>query len=276
MNRSILNILNKTRKISAITSYDYTMASLCDQAGIDIILVGDSAGVVMLGYNNTIPVTMNDMCLFTRAVSKATKNAIVVSDMPFGTYNNTDQAIRNSRKLIRSGANAVKLEGGSGITSIIKSMTKKNIQVVGHLGLQPQTMINKKNKIKGRTKNEAINLIEDAKLLEESGAICIILEMVNHEVTRIITKMLNIPTIGIGSGIHCDGQILVIHDMLGLYDKPKFKFVKKYLTLSSEIIKAIKMYKNEVENCKFPTSDNWFSMKQSEYEKLQKWHKHKF
>lgn len=272
MNRSIHDIVNqkKQKKISAITSYDYTMASLCDEAGIDLILVGDSAGVVMLGYENTIPVKMRDMCLFTGAVNRATKNAVVVSDLPFRSYNNISQSINNSRRLIASGADAIKIEGGSQITNKIKAITGKGISVMGHIGLQPQTMIHEKRRIRGDTKTEAVSLIEDARLLEKSGVFCIILEMINYEVAKIITDSVEIPTIGIGSGSYCDGQILVIHDMLGLYDKVKFKFVKKYLSLSHDIINAIKMYKNEIEQNEFPGTGNCFSMKQTEYQKLKK------
>jgi len=270
MNRSIIDLVNKKKhkKISAITSYDYTMASICDEAGIDLILVGDSAGVVMLGYENTIPVKMEDICLFTGAVNRATKNAVVVSDLPFKSYNSTIQSVNNSRRLITSGADAVKIEGGSRIMDKIKAIKKSKIPVMGHIGLQPQTMIHEKCRIRGSTKEEAVRLIEDAKLLEKAGVFCIILEMINYEVAKIITDSVNIPTIGIGSGNYCDGQILVIHDMLGLYDKVRFKFVKKYLSLSSDITNAIRTYKNEIENNEFPGSDNYFSMKSSEYKKL--------
>ncbi len=256
------------KKISAITSYDYTMASICDKAGIDIILVGDSAGIVMLGYENTLSVKMDHMCVFTEAVSKASNNALVVADLPFMSYNSTSEAIINASKLTRSGACAVKLEGGNDVVDKVKAISNIGIPVMGHIGLQPQTMIHEKHKIKGQSKDEAIKLIDDAKLLEKSGVFCIVLEMISYEVAKIITDTINIPTIGIGSGKYCDGQILVIHDVLGLYDKINLKFTKRYLTLSIDISNAIKSYKNEVENGKFPNEKNCFFMDKIEHKKL--------
>jgi len=218
------------QKISVITSYDYTLATLCDNAGIDVLLVGDSAGMVMLGYENTIPVTMEQMSLFTSAVSSARKNALIVADLPFMSYQTSvTDAITNSGKLIKAGADAVKLEGGTEMANTISALVEIGIPVMGHIGLQPQTtMLTEGYKVQGRTKEAAMKLIQDAKALEEAGAFCIVFEMVSHQVAKLITESVKVPTIGIGSGVDCDGQVLVIQDMLGMYEKINPKFVKKF------------------------------------------------
>ena len=258
------------QKISVITAYDYSLASLCDRAGVDVLLVGDSAGMVMLGYENTIPVTMEQMELFTEAVSRARQNALIVGDLPFMSYQaNVSDAITNAGRLIKAGADAVKLEGGQEMTNTVKAIVVTGIPVMGHIGLQPQTtMLSQGYRVQGRTKDTAIKLIEDAKALEKAGVFSIALEMVSHEVAKIISESINIPTIGIGSGKNCDGQVLVIHDMLGMYDKLKPKFVKRYLSLSKDITKAVEAYRKDVESGRFPTKENWFSMDASELEKL--------
>jgi 3-methyl-2-oxobutanoate hydroxymethyltransferase len=257
-------------KISVITSYDYTLASLCDKAGIDILLVGDSAGMVMLGYENTIPVTMDQMCLFTEAVSRARKNSLLVADLPFMSYQtNIDDAIRNAGRLIKSGADAVKLEGGSVMAETISALVDVGIPVMGHIGLQPQTtMLSQGYKVQGKTKDIAMKLIDDAKELEESGVFSITLEMVSHEVAEIISETIHIPTIGIGSGKGCDGQVLVVQDLLGMYDKIKPKFVKRYMNLSEDIVNAVENYKKDIESGSFPAQENWFSMDEDELKKL--------
>ena len=258
------------QKISVITAYDYSLASLCDRAGVDVLLVGDSAGMVMLGYENTIPVTMEQMELFTEAVSRARQNALIVGDLPFMSYQaNVSDAITNAGRLIKAGADAIKLEGGQEMTNTIKAIVETGIPVMGHIGLQPQTtMLSQGYRVQGRTKDTAIKLIEDAKALEKAGVFSIALEMISHEVAKIISESINIPTIGIGSGKNCDGQVLVIHDMLGMYDKLKPKFVKRYLSLSKDITKAVEAYRKDVESGRFPTKENWFSMDASELEKL--------
>ena len=268
--QDIINMKKEKKKVSVITSYDYTLASLCDRAGIDILLVGDSAGMVMLGYENTIPVSMDQMCMFTEAVSNARKNALLVADLPFMSYQaSIEDAIKNSGKLIKSGADAVKLEGGSIMAETISGIVDVGIPVMGHIGLQPQTtMLSQGYKVQGRTKDSAIQLIQDAKELEEAGVFSIALEMVSHEVAEIISETVSIPTIGIGSGVNCDGQVLVVQDLLGMYDKIKPKFVKKYMNLSEDIVKSLEDYKNDVESSKFPTQENWFSMDPEELKKL--------
>ena len=268
--QDIVNMKKEKKKISVITSYDYTLASLCDKVGIDVMLVGDSAGMVMLGYENTIPVTMEQMCLFTEAVSNARKNSLLVSDLPFMSYQTSiDDAIRNSGKLIKSGADAVKLEGGSIMAETISTIVDVGIPVMGHIGLQPQTtVLSQGYKVQGKTKESAMRLIEDAKELEDAGVFSIVLEMVTHEVAEIISETVSIPTIGIGSGMGCDGQVLVIQDLLGMYDKIKPKFAKRYMNLSEDIVKAVSEYKHDIESETFPSKENSFSMDEFELKKL--------
>jgi 3-methyl-2-oxobutanoate hydroxymethyltransferase len=268
--QDIINMKKDEKKISVITSYDYTLASLCDKAGIDILLVGDSAGMVMLGYENTIPVTMEQMCMFTEAVSRARQNSLLVSDLPFMSYQaNIDDAIKNSGRLIKAGADAVKLEGGATMTETISAIVDIGIPVMGHIGLQPQTTILSQGyKVQGKTKDTALKLIDDAKELEEAGVFSIVLEMVSHEVAEIISETISVPTIGIGSGVGCDGQVLVVQDLLGMYDKIKPKFAKRYMNLSEDIVKALENYKNDIELVMFPSQENWFSMDNEELKKL--------
>ncbi|MDH3278860.1 MAG: 3-methyl-2-oxobutanoate hydroxymethyltransferase [Nitrosopumilus sp.] len=268
--QDILNMKKEKKKISVITSYDYTLASLCDKAGIDVLLVGDSAGMVMLGYENTISVTMDQMCMFTEAVSRARKNSLLVSDLPFMSYQaSIEDAINNSGRLIKAGADAVKLEGGSIMAETISAIVEIGIPVMGHIGLQPQTTILSEGyKVQGKTMDTAMKLIEDAKELEDAGAFSIALEMVSHEVAQIISETVSVPIIGIGSGVNCDGQVLVVQDLLGMYDKIKPKFAKRYMNLSEDIVKSLEDYKKDVESSEFPTKENWFSMNEEELKRL--------
>ena len=273
MHKSVYDIIKMKKdgkKISSITSYDYTLASLCDKSGVDILLVGDSAGMVMLGYENTIPVTMDQMCMFTEAVSRARKNALLVADLPFMSYQTSiEDAIKNSGKLIKAGADAVKLEGGTSMSETISAIIDIGIPVMGHIGLQPQTtMLSQGYKVQGKTKDSAIKLIQDAKDLEEAGVFGIVLEMVSHEVAEIISETVSIPTIGIGSGVGCNGQVLVVQDLLGMFEKIKPKFARRYLNLSEDIVKALEIYKTDVESGTFPAQENWFSMDDDEFKKL--------
>jgi len=274
MSKSVRDILlmKNSKKITVITAYDYTTSELCDKAGVDMLLVGDSAGMVMLGYDNTIPVTMDQMCLFTEAVARGRQNALVVADMPFMSYQSSKSiAIENAGKLIKSGADAVKLEGGVEIKDTIHAIVEIGIPVIGHIGFQPQTTtLQEGYKVQAKTKDSAVKLIESAKSLEEAGVFSIVLEMVTKEVSKIISRSIRIPTIGIGSGPDCDGQVLVVHDVLGLYEKIKPKFAKRYLELSSDIVKAVESYKNDVVSGKFPGIEHSFSMDKSELERLKK------
>ncbi len=268
--KDIINMKKDEKKISVITSYDYTLASLCDKAGIDILLVGDSAGMVMLGYENTIPVTMEQMCMFTEAVSRARKNSLLVADLPFMSYQaSIDDAIKNSGRLIKAGADTVKLEGGAPMAETISAIVDVGIPVMGHIGLQPQTtMLSQGYKVQGKTKDTALKLIDDAKELEEAGVFSIALEMVSHEVATIISETISVPTIGIGSGVGCNGQVLVVQDLLGMYDKLKPKFVRRYMNLSEDIVKSVENYKKDIELGTFPSQENWFSMDNDELKKL--------
>jgi 3-methyl-2-oxobutanoate hydroxymethyltransferase len=268
--QDIIDMKKEKKKISVITSYDYTLASLCDKAGIDVMLVGDSAGMVMLGYENTIPVTMDQMCMFTEAVSRARKNSLLVADLPFMSYQaSIEDAINNSGRLIKAGADAVKLEGGSIMAETISAIVDVGIPVMGHIGLQPQTTtLTEGYKVQGKTKDSAMKLIEDAKELEDAGVFSIALEMVSHEVGQIISESVNIPIIGIGSGVNCDGQVLVVQDLLGMYDKIKPKFAKRYMNLSEDIVKSLEEYRTDVESGSFPAKENSFSMNEEELKKL--------
>ena len=268
--QDIINMKKDEKKISVITSYDYALGSLCDKAGIDILLVGDSAGMVMLGYENTIPVTMDQMCMFTEAVSRARQNSLLVADLPFMSYQaSIDDAIKNSGRLIKAGADTVKLEGGAPMAETISAIVDVGIPVMGHIGLQPQTtMLSQGYKVQGKTKETALKLIDDAKELEEAGVYSIALEMISHEVAEIISETISVPTIGIGSGAGCNGQVLVVHDLLGMYEKLKPKFVRRYMNLSEDIVKAVENYKNDIELGTFPAQENWFSMDDDELKKL--------
>ena len=274
MPKSVKDItsMKNSKKITVITAYDYTTAQLCDKAGVDILLVGDSGGMVMLGYENTIPVTMEQMCFFTEAVSRGRKDAMVVADMPFMSYQaSKSQAIENAGRLIKSGADAVKLEGGVEIKDTVRSIVDIGIPVMGHIGFQPQTTtLQEGYKVQAKTKDAALNLIQNAKALEKAGAFSIALEMVTREVSKIITESIGIPTIGIGSGPDCDGQVLVVHDVLGLFEKLKPKFAKRYLELAGDIVKAVTSYRNDVVSGKFPSQEHSFSIDKIELERLRK------
>lgn len=245
------------QKITMITAYDYTMAVLCDRAGIDVLLVGDSAGMVMMGHENTVPVTMDQMCFFTESVARARRESLVVSDMPFMSYQaDASQAISNAGKLVRAGADAVKLEGAAAGT--VSAITGVGIPVVGHLGVLPQTAhLGSGYSAKGTDSESARVLVEEAEVLQEAGAFAITLEMVGREAAAAVTRALRIPTIGIGSGPDCDGQVLVLQDMLGMYDRIRPRFVKKYAELGDEISGAVKRYIEEVRSGQFPSLEHW-------------------
>ncbi len=274
MPKSVRDItsMKNSKKITVITAYDYTTAQLCDKAGVEILLVGDSGGMVMLGYENTIPVTMEQMCFFTEAVGRGRQNAMIVADMPFMSYQaSKSQAIENAGRLVKAGADAVKLEGGVEIKDTVRSIVDIGIPVMGHIGFQPQTTtLQEGYKVQAKTKDAALSLIQNAKALEKAGIFSIALEMVTREVSKIITESISIPTIGIGSGSDCDGQVLVVHDVLGLYEKIKPKFAKRYLDLAGDIVKAVTSYKNDVVSGKFPSQENSFSMDKAELERLRK------
>jgi len=265
--------MKKKSKITMLTAYDFTTATLCDKAGVEVLLVGDSAGMVMLGYNTTTPVTMEEMLLFCKAVARASRRAMVVADMPFMSYQvDVTEAVRNACRFVKeAGVDAVKIEGGEEIVDTIKAIVKIGVPVMGHIGLKPQTaLLWHGYKVQGKDKESALRLIHDAVALEKAGVYCIVLEMVVTEVAKIITDMVKIPTIGIGAGNVCDGQVLVIHDLLGLYEQMTSKFVKRYLKLSQEITEALLSFKNDVTNERFPSDENTFHMDSDEFDKLLK------
>ncbi|MBD9220462.1 MAG: 3-methyl-2-oxobutanoate hydroxymethyltransferase [Clostridiales bacterium] len=251
------------KKISMLTAYDYSTAKLMDEAGIHGILVGDSLGNVMLGYEDTIPVTMQDMITFGSAVSRGAKNALVVIDLPFMSYQiSTAQALENAGRLMKeAGADAVKLEGGASVCPQIKAITDAGIPVMAHIGLTPQSVnVFGGFKIQGKSREAALKLIEDAKNVEEAGAFAVVLEGIPSSVAEIITNSINIPTIGIGAGAECDGQILVNQDMFGMFSDFTPKFVKRYAEIGKEMKRAIADYMEEVEDRVFPAECNQYKI----------------
>ena len=251
------------KKISMLTAYDYSTAKLMDETGIHGILVGDSLGNVMLGYEDTIPVTMQDMITFGSAVSRGAKNALVVIDLPFMSYQiSTAQALENAGRLMKeAGADAVKLEGGASVCPQIKVITDAGIPVMAHIGLTPQSVnVFGGFKIQGKSREAALKLIEDAKNVEEAGAFAVVLEGIPSSVAEIITNSINIPTIGIGAGAECDGQILVNQDMFGMFSDFTPKFVKRYAEIGKEMKRAIADYMEEVEDGVFPAECNQYKI----------------
>ncbi|MBI5681980.1 MAG: 3-methyl-2-oxobutanoate hydroxymethyltransferase [Deltaproteobacteria bacterium] len=249
------------RKIPVLTAYDYTMAKILDSAGIPILLVGDSSGMVFAGYESTVPVTIEEIIYHTRSVARARKNALVVADMPFLSYQVTTQdAKRNAGRLVKEGgAEAVKLEGGESIKDTVKAIVEMGVPVMGHVGLQPQS-IHKMGgyKIQGRTKKQRQQILKDVKAIEKAGAFSVVLEGIPQDLAKQITETVSIPTIGIGAGIHCDGQVLVLYDMLGLYKDISPSFVKRYAELNDIITSAVERYIDEVKAGKFPENKHSF------------------
>jgi len=259
------------KKITMLTAYDYPTALLVDRVGIDAILVGDSLGMVVLGYRDTVSVTMEEMLHHTKAVSSAVKSALVIGDMPFGSYNvSVEKAIGNANRMMKEAhADCIKLEGGQSMASLAAAIVKAGIPVQGHIGLTPQTASSLGGfKVQGKNFEAAKALIDDAKALEDAGCFSIVLEAIPSPIAKIITEKISIPTIGIGAGIDCDGQVLVIHDLIGLFERFTPKFVKQYAKISDDILSAVSRYKSDVENMKFPEEKHSFSMNEKELEKL--------
>lgn len=259
------------QKISMLTCYDYTTAKIINQTNVDAVLVGDSVGNVMLGYPDTLSVTMEDMITYGRAVSRGCTEKLVVIDMPFMSYQvSVEQALINAGRLLKEArGNAVKLEGGQNICPQIKAMTQAGIPVMGHLGMTPQS-VNAfgGNKVQGKTEAAAKKLIEDALALQEAGCFAIVLECIPHKLAAIVTEKLSIPTIGIGAGAQCDGQILVYQDMLGMYKDFSPKFVKHYANLSDIMTNAFNDYDKEVKEQAFPSKEHTFKIDEEVLEKL--------
>jgi 3-methyl-2-oxobutanoate hydroxymethyltransferase len=247
-------------KLTMLTAYDFTMAGLVDGAGIDMILVGDSLGQVVLGYDSTVPVTVDEMILHTRSVTRAARQSLVVIDMPFLSYHvSIEDARRNAGRMMKeSGAAAVKLEGGVRMRDTIRALVDIEVPVMGHIGLTPQSIHRMGGyKVQGKG-GEAADLINDAKAVEEAGAFGVVLECVPRQLAKEITEILSIPTIGIGAGPDCDGQVLVIHDLLGLLGEFRPKFVKQYANLRGDVEKAVQRYIEEVQAGVFPDDSHSF------------------
>lgn len=258
---------DRGEKISMLTAYDYPIARLLDEAGIEVILVGDSLAMVGLGYETTLPVTMEEMLHHVRAVSRGVKRALLVADMPFGSFQaSVEEGVRNAGRFLKeAGAQAVKLEGGREVADLTRRLTSVGIPVMGHLGLTPQ-MVHQFGgfKVQGRTAAAAERLREDALLLEEAGIFALVLEGIPWQVAEVITRELRIPTIGIGAGSSCDGQVLVTNDLLGLFDDFAPKFVKRYANLKETIAAAFTRYRQEVTAGEFPGPEHAFRLDEGE------------
>ncbi len=243
------------KKITVVTAYDALFTRIIEQAGLNVILVGDSLGMVVQGKPNTLSVTMGDMLYHTRIVAQAAQRALIIGDMPFLSYQvNVDEAVRNAGRFLQAGATAVKLEGGLSVIDRVEAMTRVGIPVMGHVGMTPQS-VNQSGgyKVQGKEQAAADQIMREAKALEEAGAFAAVLECVPSSLANTITQELTIPTIGIGAGQGCDGQVLVLYDLLGLFDDFVPKFVKPYAHLKAEALQALTRYKEEVECGKFPS-----------------------
>lgn len=260
-------------KISMITAYTYPEALIVDEAGIDIILVGDSLGMVELGYEDTVPVTMDEMLHHTKAVMRGVKRAHVVGDMPFMSYNiSIEQAVTNAGILYKDGgSDSVKFEGGRDFANVAEAIHRAGIPVFGHIGLTPQTAALLGGfKVQGKSIDAAKSVVDDALALEDAGAFALILEAIPQQLAKIITEKVKIPTIGIGGGAYCDGQVLVFHDMLGLFKRFTPKFVKVYAEMYDKQVEAVKEFVDDVRGEKFPAEEHSFNMKEESVEELKK------
>ncbi|HJT30138.1 MAG TPA: 3-methyl-2-oxobutanoate hydroxymethyltransferase [Pyrinomonadaceae bacterium] len=257
--------LSKQRgeRLVCLTAYDYPTARIVDEAGIDIILVGDSLGNVVLGYGNTVPVTLEEILIHLKAVRRAVQRALLVADMPYGTFHTgDDDAVRNALRLVKEGgAEAIKLEGGHKRVQLVKRLVDEEISVMGHIGLTPQS-INQLGayRVQGKTTRAAQQLIDDAKALEDAGAFAVVLEVVPREIAQMITETVHIPTIGIGAGVHCDIQVLVIHDMLGLSFGKQARFVRPYANLREVMTDAVTRYAEDVRNGTYPSEAESYAL----------------
>jgi 3-methyl-2-oxobutanoate hydroxymethyltransferase len=260
---SLLSSKQRNERLVCLTAYDYPTARIVDEAGIDIILVGDSLGNVVLGYGNTVPVTLDEILIHLKAVRRAVQRALLVADMPYGTFHTgDDDAVRNALRLVKEGgAEAIKLEGGHKRVHLVKRLVDEEISVMGHIGLTPQS-INQLGayRVQGKTANAARQLLEDAQALEDAGAFAIVLEVVPREIAQLITETVRIPTIGIGAGSHCDIQVLVIHDMLGLSFGKQARFVRPYANLREVMTDAVTRYADDVRNGTYPSNDESYAL----------------
>ena len=257
----VRSMKERGEKLVCLTAYDYCFARILDEAGVDLLLVGDSLGSVVQGHDSTLPVTVEDIIYHTRAVVRGRRRALVVSDMPFMTFQlGVDEAKRNAGRLIQEGgAESVKLEGGVTQAATIEALVKMGVPVMGHVGLTPQSVHQFGGyRIQGRGEADARAILDDAMAVEQSGAFAVVLEGIPVQLAREITQRVSIPTIGIGAGMHCDGQILVVHDMLGLFDDFTPKFVKRYADLKGTIGGAVQSYMEDVRTEAFPAEEHTF------------------
>ncbi len=268
---SLLSSKQRGERLVCLTAYDYPTARIVDEAGIDIILVGDSLGNVVLGYGNTVPVTLDEILIHLKAVRRAVQRALLVADMPYGTFHTgDDDAVRNALRLVKEGgAEAIKLEGGHKRVQLVKRLVDEEISVMGHIGLTPQS-INQLGayRVQGKTAATARQLIDDAKALEDAGAFAIVLEVVPREIAQLITETVRIPTIGIGAGSHCDIQVLVIHDMLGLSFGKQARFVRPYANLRDVMTDAVTRYADDVRNGTYPSEEESYGLPTEAAEEL--------
>ena len=265
------NMKKMKEPITMITAYDYPSAKLSEQANVDMILVGDSLGMVVLGYESTIPVTVADMIHHTNAVKRGAKNTFIVTDMPFMSYHiSIEDTLKNAAKMFQeTGANALKVEGADGVLEVISSLTHAGIPVVSHLGLTPQAVgVLGGYKVQGKDALSAQKLIEDAKKCQDAGAIALVLECVPKQLAKQITENLTIPVIGIGAGNSTDGQVLVYHDVISYGVERTPKFVKQFTNVDEQIVMGIKQYISEVKSCNFPSDKHSFSMKEDQLQAL--------
>ena len=258
-------------RLVCLTAYDFPTARIIDEAGIDIILVGDSLGNVVLGYGNTVPVTLDEILIHLKAVRRAVQRALLVADMPYGSFHTgPDDAVRNALRLVKEGgAEAIKLEGGHKRVQLVKRLVDEEIAVMGHIGLTPQS-INKLGayRVQGKTAVAARQLLDDALALEDAGAFAIVLEVVPREIAKLITETVSIPTIGIGAGLHCDIQVLVLHDMLGLSFGKLARFVRPYANLGEVMTEAVSRYADDVRNGTYPSDDESYALPAETAEEL--------
>lgn len=265
--------LSKQRgeRLVCLTAYDYPTARVVDEAGIDVILVGDSLGNVVLGYGNTVPVTLEDILIHLKAVRRAVQRALLVVDMPYGSFHTgDDDAVKNALRLVKEGgAEAIKLEGGHKRVHLVKRLVDEEISVMGHIGLTPQS-INQLGayRVQGKTPKAAQQLIDDAKALEDAGAFAVVLEVVPREIAKVITESISIPTIGIGAGVHCDIQVLVLHDMLGLSFGKQARFVRPYANLRDVMTDAVSRYADDVRNGTYPSETESYGLPAETAEEL--------
>lgn len=269
--QTLLRKKEKNEKITMLTAYDYPTARVLDEEGIDVLLVGDSVANVQLGYPNTLPVTMEEMLHHTRAVSRAVQYSMVIGDMPFMSYNTSLQdAVRNAGRFMKeAGADAIKLEGGGEMLETVRAVVRAGIPVCGHLGLTPQTAgLIGGYRVQGKTAESAVRILQDAVGIEQAGGFMLVLECVPDRVAELVTRKLTIPVIGIGAGADCDGQVLVINDLLGIQAGFKPKFVKQYGELEQAMREAVQCYRTEVVMSSFPTTEHSFHMEDAEFERL--------